>query len=134
MTSTDTSSTFERGLQVRREVLGEAHVARSMAQVSDFARPVQELVTKYCWGEVWSRPGLERKTRSLLNLVMLTALNRNHELSVHVRGAVNNGCTRDEIRESLIQAMIYCGAPAGLESVRVAERVFGEIDAEAGGE
>ncbi len=102
-----------------------------MAQVSEFARPIQELVTAYCWGEIWTRPGLPRETRSLLNIVMLTALNRNHELGVHVRGAITNGCTREEIREAIMQATIYCGVPAGLEATRAAERVFEELDADS---
>jgi 4-carboxymuconolactone decarboxylase len=123
---------YERGLAIRKEVLGEAHVDRSLAAVTDFARPVQEYVTRAAWGEIWSRPGLDRRTRSLLNLVMLTALNRNHELAVHVRGAVTNGCTVEEIQESLLQAAVYCGAPAALESFRVADRVLGEIAAENG--
>ena len=114
---------------MRRQVLGDAHVDRSMGQVSEFARPIQDLVTEYCWGSVWSRDGLDLRTRSLLNLVMLTALNRMHEFAVHVRGAVNNGCSRDQIREALLQAAVYCGAPAALESFRVAERVLEEIDA-----
>jgi 4-carboxymuconolactone decarboxylase len=120
---------FERGLAVRKEVVGEAHVERSMANVSEFSRPVQEWVTRACWGEVWDRPGLDRRTRSLLNLVMLTALGRSHELAVHVRGAVTNGCTTEEIQEALLQAAVYCGAPAGLEAFRVAERVLDEIRA-----
>jgi len=118
---------MERGLQIRREVLGSAHVDRSMARVSPFGRPAQELVTEYCWGAVWARPGLERKTRSLVNLAMLTALNRSHELAVHVRGAVNNGCTTEEIQEVLLQTMVYCGAPAALEAFRVAERTLDEL-------
>jgi 4-carboxymuconolactone decarboxylase len=118
---------WEQGLQVRKEVLGADHVERSMAGVSEFSKPVQDFVTRFCWGEVWSRPGLERRTRSLLNLVMLTALNRSHELGVHVRGAITNGCTEEEIQEALLQAAVYCGAPAALESFRVAERVLGEI-------
>ncbi|GAA4784014.1 carboxymuconolactone decarboxylase family protein [Actinomycetospora chlora] len=117
---------FERGLAVRKEVVGEAHVERSMAQVSDFSRPVQEWVTRACWGDVWDRPGLDRRTRSLLNLVMLTALGRSHELAVHVRGAVTNGATTEEIQEALLQATVYCGAPAGLEAFRVAEKVLAE--------
>jgi 4-carboxymuconolactone decarboxylase len=120
---------FERGLAVRKEVVGEAHVERSMANVSGFSRPVQEWVTRACWGEVWDRPGLDRRTRSLLNLVMLTALGHSHELAVHVRGAVTNGCTTEEIQEALLQAAVYCGAPAGLEAFRVAERVLDEIEA-----
>jgi 4-carboxymuconolactone decarboxylase len=124
-----TDPRFERGLAVRKEVVGEAHVERSMATVSEFSRPVQEWVTRACWGDVWDRPGLDRRTRSLLNLVMLTALGRSHELAVHVRGAVTNGCTTEEIQEALLQAAVYCGAPAGLEAFRVAERVLDEIGA-----
>lgn len=122
---------YERGLGIRREVLGDAHVDRSLQGVSDFSRPVQEYVTQNVWGELWSRPGLDRRTRSLLNLVMLTALNRDHELAVHVRGAVTNGCTETEIQEALLQTAGYCGAPAALESFRVAERVLREIAAES---
>ncbi|MQA02551.1 MAG: 4-carboxymuconolactone decarboxylase [Streptosporangiales bacterium] len=121
------SDRFERGLATRKEVLGAEHVERSLAQASDFAQPVQQLATEYCWGEIWTRPGLERKTRSMLNLVMLTALNRMHELGVHVRGAVANGCTAEEIRECLLQATVYCGMPAGLDAFRVAERVLNEL-------
>jgi 4-carboxymuconolactone decarboxylase len=120
----DGNDRYEAGLGVRRAVLGDAHVDRSLSQVSDFAAPAQKLVTEYCWGEVWTRPGLDRATRSLLNIVMLTALNRMHELEVHVRGAINNGCTHDEIMEALLQTMVYCGAPAALESFRVADRVL----------
>ncbi|GAA5115237.1 carboxymuconolactone decarboxylase family protein [Pseudonocardia adelaidensis] len=123
---------FERGLSIRKEVLGGAHVERSLAAVSDFSRPIQEFVTGACWGDIWGRPGLDRRTRSLLNLVMLTALGRNHELGVHVRGAITNGATELEIQEALLQAAIYCGVPAALESFRVAERVLGEIAAERG--
>ncbi|GAA4932873.1 4-carboxymuconolactone decarboxylase [Actinomycetospora succinea] len=121
-----TDDRFERGLAVRKEVVGEAHVERSMANVSDFSRPMQDWVTRACWGEVWDRPGLDRRTRSLLNLVMLTALGRSHELAVHVRGALTNGCTTEEIQEALLQAAAYCGAPAGLEAFRVAEKVLAE--------
>ena len=121
--------TYERGLQVRREVLGDAHVEKSLAQVTDFSRPIQELVTEYCWGEVWSRPGLERATRSLINIAMLTALNRSHELGVHVRGAINNGVTEEQIQEVLLQTAIYVGVPASLESFRIAEGVLKEMRA-----
>jgi 4-carboxymuconolactone decarboxylase len=120
-------STYERGLDVRRQVLGAEHVDRSLREASEFSRPMQELVTEYCWGAVWSRDALDRRTRSLLNLAMLTALNRGHELAVHVRGAVTNGCTTEEIRETLLQAAVYCGMPAGLESFRIAERVLEEL-------
>lgn len=119
--------TYEAGLRVRREVLGEAHVDRSLAQVSEFSRPIQEFVTEYCWGAVWTRDGLERKTRSLLNIVMLTALNRSHELAVHVRGAITNGATVAEIQEALLQTAVYVGVPAALESFRVAEGVLKEF-------
>lgn len=129
MTTTEPthSESYERGIAMRRAVLGDEHVDRSLAQVSDFSRPVQELVTEYCWGVIWNREGLERKTRSLLNLAMLTALNRSHELGVHVRGAINNGVSIAEIQETLLQAAVYAGAPAALESFRVAERVLKEM-------
>lgn len=123
-------SRYERGLRVRREVFGAAQVDRTMSAASDFTRPFQELLTEYCWGEIWSRPGLDRRTRSMLNIVMLTALNRMHELGVHVRGAVTNGVTEDEIRECLLQAAIYCGAPAALESFRTAEQILNELRAD----
>lgn len=130
MTSQQRGERFERGLRTRREVLGAEHVDRSLRQVTEFSRPVQELVTEYCWGEIWTRPGLDRKTRSLLNIVMLTALNRMHELTVHVRGAVTNGATDEEIQEALLQTAVYCGAPAALESFRVAEQVLKEVRAD----
>ena len=117
---------LDEGLDVRREVLGAEHVDRSLEQASEFARPMQELVTEYCWGAVWSRPGLERKTRSLLNLAMLTALDRPHELRLHLRGALNNGVTAAEIQEVLLQAAIYCGVPAAMDAFRVAEDVLAE--------
>ena len=122
------SPMFERGLKVRREVLGDAHVDRSMANATEFALPLQEFVTEYGWGAVWSRPQLERKTRSILNLGMLSALNRPHEFKVHVRGALTNGVTREEIAEVIMQVALYCGAPAALESSRLAQEVFRELD------
>lgn len=121
------SETYDRGIKMRRAVLGDKHVDKSLAQVSEFSRPVQELITEYCWGAVWNREGLEPKTRSLLNLAMLTALNRSHELDVHVRGAINNGVTIAEMQEALLQTAVYVGAPAALESFRVAERVLREL-------
>jgi 4-carboxymuconolactone decarboxylase len=127
----DDESRLERGNRVRREVLGDAHVNRSMTQATDFTRVVQEYVTASCWGDVWARPGLDRRTRSLLNLAMLTALNRPHEFSVHVRGAVRNGCTEAEIQEVLLQTAAYCGAPAALESFRLAEKALQELRQEA---
>ncbi|MBO1902336.1 4-carboxymuconolactone decarboxylase [Leucobacter weissii] len=122
---------FDRGMKTRREVLGDAYVDASLAQASEFSMEMQELVTQYCWGDVWNRPGLERASRSLINLSMLSALNRSHELATHVRGAVRNGVTRDEIKEVFLQTAIYCGVPAGIESFRVANAVFAQMDAEA---
>ena len=125
----DTSTrrdTFEAGLRMRKAVLGAEHVERSLANVSDFSRPMQEFVTEYCWGAVWTRDGLPPATRSLINLAMLTALNRSHELAVHVRGALTNGVREDEIQEVLLQTAVYVGVPAAMESFRVAERVIGE--------
>ena len=115
---------YELGLQVRREVLGSAHVDRSLANADSFTGPLQELITRYCWGEVWSRPGLSRRDRSIINLAAITALNRPEELKLHVRGALNNGLSPDEIREVLLQLLIYCGAPAALDSFRVAAEVI----------
>lgn len=132
MTNPDRSA-YERGVAMRRQVLGDEHVERSTASASEFSRPVQELVTEYIWGSVWTREGLDLRTRSLLNLVMLTALGRMHEFAVHVRGAVNNGCTPVQIREALVQAAVYCGAPAALESFRVAERVLVELSGDGHG-
>jgi 4-carboxymuconolactone decarboxylase len=124
---------YARGLQQRREVLGVAHVERSLRDATEFTGPAQELVTEFCWGDVWTRPGLDRRTRSLINLAMLTALNRKHEFRVHVRGAVNNGCTSEEIQETLLQTIVYCGAPAGLEAFREAQAVLDELAAERDG-
>ncbi len=115
---------FERGLATRRAVLGRDYVDAAIAAADDFNRPMQELVTEYCWDEIWNRPGLDRRTRSLLNLAMLTALNRPHELKLHVRGALNNGATKDEIREVFLQAAIYCGVPAAIDAFRVAKETF----------
>jgi 4-carboxymuconolactone decarboxylase len=120
---------FDRGLALRKEVLGEEYVERSMASADDFSRPIQELSTEYCWGRIWSRPGLSRRDRSLLNIGMISALNRPHELKLHVKAALNNGLTRDEIREALLQVAIYCGIPAGLDSTRLAREAFAELDA-----
>ena len=121
---------FDTGLKIRREVLGSDYVDRSIQSADDFNRPFQELVTEYCWGAVWSRPELPRKTRSMLNLAMITALNRPHELELHVRGALTNGVTTEEIREIFLQSAIYCGVPAALDSFRVARKVFAEMDSE----
>ena len=120
------SDGYERGLDVRREVLGAEYVDTAIESASPFSRTMQDFVTEHCWGGVWARPGLDRRTRSLINLAMLTALNRSHELGGHVRGALNNGCTEEEIQETLLQASVYCGMPAGLEAFRVADRVLEE--------
>ncbi|MFC1877226.1 4-carboxymuconolactone decarboxylase [Thermodesulfobacteriota bacterium] len=125
-----TNELFEKGLKVRREVLGAEYVDASLSQADDFSRPLQELVTEYCWGNVWSRPGLDRKTRSLLNLAMLTALNRPHEVKLHLRGALNNGCSKNDIMEVLLQTAIYCGVPAAMDSLRVAKEFFQEVESE----
>jgi 4-carboxymuconolactone decarboxylase len=119
---------FEIGLQIRREVLGAEYVDKSISQADDFNRPLQELVTEYCWGAVWSRPGISRKMRSLLNLAMLTALNRPHEVKLHLKGALDNGCSKEEIMEVLLQTAIYCGVPAAVDSFRLAREVFSEIE------
>lgn len=119
---------FEQGLKTRREVLGKEYVDASIKNADDFNRPMQELVTQYCWGDVWNRPGLDRRTRSLLNLAMLTALNRPHEIKLHIRGAINNGVTKDEIQEVFLQAAVYCGVPAAIDSFRTAKEVFKEMD------
>jgi len=118
---------FDKGLKTRREVLGADYVDAAIQNADDFNRAMQELVTQYCWGDVWNRPGLERKTRSLLNLAMLTALNRPHELKLHLRGAITNGVSKDEIREVFLQSAIYCGVPAAIDSFRSAREVFKEL-------
>lgn len=126
----DQQALYEKGLNVRKAVLGEAHVERSLAKADSFDGDLQDIVTKYCWGEVWTRPGLSLRERSLMNLCMITALNRPNELKLHVRGAVNNGLSREDIREALLQAMIYCGVPAGIDSFRIAREELANIDAE----
>lgn len=118
---------FEKGLVTRRAVLGADYVDNSIKNADDFNLPMQELVTEYCWNEVWNRPGLDRKTRSMLNLAMLTALNRPHELKLHVHGAINNGVTKEEIKEVLLQTAIYCGVPAAIDSFRNAKEVLKEM-------
>src|SRR5688572_21648922 len=126
-----TNEVYERGLALRKEVLGADYVERSMANADSFNRPIQDLSTEYCWGAVWSREGLSRRERSILNLGMISALNRPHELKLHVKAAITNGLSRDEIREAMLQVAIYCGMPAGLDSTRIAREAFAELDAEA---
>src|SRR5258707_2700344 len=120
--------TFEKGLEIRTAVAGKEYVERSMASADDFNRPFQELVTEYCWGAVWGRPGLSRKERSMLNLAMISILNRPHELKLHIRGALTNGLTKDQIREIFMQVAIYAGVPAGVDAFRQAREVFTEMD------
>jgi 4-carboxymuconolactone decarboxylase len=117
---------YEKGLAIRREVLGAEYVDNAIKNADAFNKPLQELVTEYCWGAVWGRPGLPKKTRSMLNLAMLTALNRPHELKLHVRGALKNGVSRDEIAEVLLQAAIYCGVPAAVDAFRTAREALKE--------
>ena len=121
------SELFEKGLKTRREVLGAEYVDASIKNADAFTQELQELVTSYCWGDIWNRPGLDRRTRSFLNLAMLTALNRPHEIKLHVRGAINNGLTKEEIKEVFLQSAIYFGVPASLDSFRVAKEVFKEM-------
>ncbi len=119
-------TSFDAGLKIRKTVLGDTHVEKSLAEVDDFNRDLQQMVTSFAWGEVWSRPGLSLRERSLLNLAFLTALNRPHEFETHLNGALNNGCTKEQIREVLLQAAVYCGFPAAVDSFRIARRVFKE--------
>jgi len=125
-----TTETYDKGLEIRRAVLGNEYVDKAMAAADDFNQPMQELVTEYCWGSVWGRPGLPRKTRSLLNLAMLSALNRSPELKLHVRGALTNGVTKNEIAEVFLQVAIYCGVPSAIDSFRTAREVFTETDSD----
>ena len=125
-------NTFDQGLAIRKEVLGAEHVDRALAGADAFSRPYQELITEYCWGAVWGRPGLPRKTRSLLNLAMLTALGREDEFKLHVRAAFRNGVTREEICEVLLQTAIYCGVPAANSAFKQAREVFAQMEREGG--
>ncbi|NIB38286.1 4-carboxymuconolactone decarboxylase [Pseudomaricurvus alkylphenolicus] len=121
------STKFENGLKLRRNTLGAEYVDRSIDNANAFNQPLQQLVTEYCWGDVWQREGLALRTRSLINLAMLTALNRPKELALHIRGALNNDCSVEEIREVLLQTAIYCGVPAAIDSFRVAADIFEEV-------
>lgn len=122
------SELFKRGLDIRRAVVGAEYVDKSMANADSFNMPMQELVTEYCWGAVWGRDDLPRKTRSMLNLAMISVLNRPHELKLHINGALRNGVTREEIREVFLQVAIYAGVPAAIDSFRIAREVFDTID------
>ena len=126
------SKSYERGLAVRTAVLGKAHVDRSLGRMTEFDKDFQELITSYCWGEVWTRPGLERKTRSMLNLAMLASLGREEEFKLHLRASRNTGVSRDEVKEVLLQVAIYAGVPAANSAFRMAREIFQELDKEAG--
>ena len=121
-----TDDAYERGMEVRREVLGEAHVDRSLERAGEHTREFQELITKYEWGEIWTRPGLDRRTRSCITMTALVALGRFDELELHIRGAQRNGLADDEIKEVLLQTAIYCGVPAANSAFHVFQRVLGE--------
>ena len=123
-------ATYDKGMVIRRATLGDAYVDKAIENADEFTKDLQELVTTYCWGEVWDRDGIDRKTRSTINLAMISALNRPHELAAHVRGAVNNGLSHAEIKEILLQVGIYCGVPAMVDSFRIAKTVLDELEAE----
>jgi 4-carboxymuconolactone decarboxylase len=118
---------FEKGLKIRKEVLGAEFVEKALASADDFNMPMQELATTYCWGECWGREGLDKRTSSIINLAMISALNRPHELKIHVKGAIRNGLTKEEIREVLFQVAIYAGIPAGVDSFRIAKEALAEM-------
>lgn len=126
----DENDRYQSGLKVRRAVLGEAHVERSLARRNDFTTEFQALITRYAWGEIWTRPGLDRKTRSCMVLSTMIALNRPDEFRLHVRAAFNNGLTRDDIKEVILQAAIYCGVPAANSAMHLAEDVFAQLEQE----
>ncbi|MEO0411064.1 MAG: 4-carboxymuconolactone decarboxylase [Pseudomonadota bacterium] len=127
----ETSQRFSDGLAVRRAVLGDDYVDKALANSDAFWQPLQEMVTEFCWGSVWTRDGLDKRTRSLLNVAMLSALNRPHEIELHLRGALNNGCTAEDIREVVLQVAAYCGVPAAIDTMRAAKKVFAEADGDA---
>lgn len=122
------SETYRQGRQIRSEVLGKEYVDKAIAEADDFTKPLQDLVTEYCWGAVWGRDGLTRKTRSMLNLAMTSVLNRPHELRTHIKAALTNGVTREEIREVFLQVAVYAGVPAAVDSFRTAGEIFAELD------
>ena len=130
----DDAERARQGMRVRRAVLGDEHVDRAVATTTSFTEPFQDLITRYAWGEVWTRPGLPRHTRSLLTIVMMVATNREEELKLHLRAAANNGVTREEIKEALLQTAIYCGVPAANGAFRLAQEVFDALDAANAGE
>ena len=122
----DERERFEAGMKIRREVLGDAHVDAAIAKRNAFSEEFQDLITRYAWGEIWTRPGLSRQTRSLITVALLVALNREEELRMHLRAALRNGATQEEIRETLLQSAIYCGVPAANSAFRIAQEIFTE--------
>ncbi|WP_170800839.1 4-carboxymuconolactone decarboxylase [Stutzerimonas stutzeri] len=125
---------YEAGLQVRRQVLGDAHVDRSLSNITEFNAEFQEMITRHAWGDIWTRPGLPRHTRSLITIAMLIGMNREGELKLHLRAAKNNGVTREEIKEVLLQSAIYCGIPAANATFHLAEEIYDELGVESIGE
>lgn len=125
------SDLFDKGLAIRKAVLGKEYVEKSLAGADDFTRPMQQFVTQYCWGEIWGNTTLSRRDRSLVNIAMLSLLNRPHELKLHVKGALTNGLSRDEIRDVLLQVAVYGGVPAGIDATRIAKEALNEVDAAA---
>jgi len=120
---------FDKGMEIRRDVLGDEYVDRALAQMNGFNRPLQEMVTQYCWGALWGREGFSKRDRSVVNLAIIATLNRSHELKAHVKGAINNGLSKDEIAEILLQVGVYAGIPAAVDSFRTANEAFAELDA-----
>ena len=125
----DDRERYQQGMSVRRTVLGDAHVTRALKNTNDFNREFQDLITRYAWGEIWTRPGLPRHTRTLIAISTMVVLNRHEELRMYIRAALSNGVTREEIKEVLLQAAVYCGLPAGNAAFRTADATFTEIDA-----
>lgn len=121
--------TFEKGLEIRKAVLSPEYVEKSLANADDFSKPLQELVTEFCWGAVWGREGLDRRSRSLINIAMIAALGRMHELKLHVGGAIRNGVTNEEIQEVILQIAVYCGMPAAIDAMRTAREALAELEA-----
>ena len=122
------SKMFEKGISKRRKVLGDEYVDKALASADEFGADLQKLITEYAWGEIWNKESLTDKERSMINLGMIAALNRPHELKLHIKGALNNGLTKDQIRDIFLQVTVYCGAPAGIDSMRLAREAFAEID------
>ena len=126
MTDENMTKLFDEGMKIRRSVLGDDYVDNAISNMDDFSAPLQELVTEFCWGSIWTRDGLDKRTRSLLNIAMLSALNRPHEIKIHLKGAIRNGCTPEEIREVILQIAVYCGVPAAIDTMKMARQILTE--------